>query len=138
MKKIISILCVIMLLFSLVGCGEVKQEIGKSKKFSEEEIKNAIDCTKTYFNENFDDCKLQKIWYDEEESNRDIEGYLTHGLGLDNGSTAENTITMLTNFHVSESHTASFQPGDDYVKFMVTLIRDSKTSEWKVVECGYP
>ncbi|MEG1551083.1 MAG: DUF4829 domain-containing protein [Oscillospiraceae bacterium] len=137
MKKQVPVICVILFLLLLVGCGGIKTNIGDSEKFSEEEIQKSMECTKTYFSENFKDCKLKKMSYNEEKSNKNIESYLTNGAGAETGSTAENTITIFASFHVSKSAVGALEPGEDYDGFMFTLIRDSKTAEWKVVECGY-
>ncbi len=111
--------------------------IEKSDKFSEKEINNAINCVKKKFKQ-FGGCKLTKLWYDEKKSNIYVQEYLSNGKGSLNGIKAENVIILLSDFDVNSSGgDGSFNPNSTYSHWSWTLIRDSKTGNWKVVDWGY-
>ena len=143
MKKMVFFLCVISVVFSLAACKQagrtdnVTVNIDKSSKFSEEEINNAINCVMKKFKD-FKGCNLTKLWYDEEKSNNFTEEYLKGGRGSINGVKAENVIVLLSNFDVDSSGAAGgFNPDSTYSDWNWILIRDSKTSKWRVDDCGY-
>lgn len=143
MKKIIISICLILLVFSLVSCKQagktdnVVVSIGESHKFSEIEIKNAVNCVKEKFKD-FEGCNLTKLWYDEEKSNKFIEGYMSNGRGSDNGVKAENVIVLLSDFDVDSSGgDGSLNPNSTYSDWNWILIRDSKTENWRVDDWGY-
>lgn len=144
MKKILFPLCLILIVLSLFvytqnrKMDSVKITVGKSIKFSENEINDAINCIKNKFRDDFKGCKLTELWYDEKESNSLIEGYLTNGKGSVNGVKAENVIALKCNFYVgSLGGDGSLNSNSTYSNFSWTLIRDSKTGNWKVDEYGY-
>jgi hypothetical protein len=86
----------------------------------------------------FKGCNLTKLWYDEEKSNLSIEGYLQNGKGSMNGAKAENVIVLLSNYDVDSSGgDGSLNPNSTYSYWSWTLIRNSKTSDWKVDDWGY-
>jgi hypothetical protein len=130
-------------MFSLVAYTQVGKtnnvvvSIKKSDKFSEKEINDAINCVKKKFKD-FNGCKLTKLWYDEEQSNNIIAGYLKSGKSLVNGVKAENVIVLLSNFDVgSLGGDGSFNANSTYTNWNWILIRDSKTGNWKADDWGY-
>lgn len=143
MKKVIIFICLILVVFSLMYCKQVGKtnnvsvNIGKSNKFSEEEINNATSCVKKKFKD-FKGCTLTELRYDEEESNNFIKGYLSNGKGSVNGVKAENVIVFLSNFDVDSSGgDGSLNPNSTYSNWNWILIRDSKTDNWRVDDWGY-
>lgn len=143
MKRVVSSLCLILVMFSLAACKQVGKtnnamvSIGKSNKFSEKEINNAINCVKKKF-KYFKGCNLTKLWYDEEKSNNFIEGYMKGGRGSINGVKAENVIVLLSNFDVDASGgDGSLNPNSTYHNWNWILIRNSKTSNWRIDDWGY-
>jgi len=148
MKKIIFFLCLVFVILFLgaykyVGKTNISKSnnyivnIGKSNKFSQAEINDAINCVKKKFKD-FRGCTLTKLWYDEKKSNNEIQGYLTNGKGSENGVKAENVIVLLSNFHVDSSGgDGSFNPNSNESNWSWTLIRDSKTGNWRVDDWGY-
>jgi hypothetical protein len=143
MKKIIYLLCVILVAFSLVACKQVGKtnnavvSIGKSDKFSVKEINDAVNCVNERF-KNFEGCNLTKLWYDDEKSNSFIKGYMKGGRGSVNGVKAENVIVLLSNFDVGSSDgDGTLNLNSTYSDWMWILIRDSKTGNWKVDDMGY-
>ena len=142
MKKIIISLCIILSIFSLLGCREksvstkIDISIDKSTKFSEREINNAIYCVEDNFN--FPACTLTKIWYDEEKSNEVIKGYLTDGKGYLNGVEPENVIVLFSEFYVDDSGNNPVLDADStYSDYNWILIRAGKKSSWIIDDCGY-
>lgn len=143
MKKVISSFIIILIVFSVVGCnrmGKTKDAsitIGKSVKFSEKEIDDAVQCVKERF-KSYKGCTLTDLWYDENKSNTYVEDYLKYGGGTENGSTKENSIVLMSNFDVdSLGGDGSFEPNSTTDDWQWVLIRDSKTSKWKVTASGY-
>ena len=142
MKKIVTYLSMILMIFSLVGCNQnnkptnIKVDIGESTKFSKEEIDNAVDCLKRSFD--FEACTLTKIYYNEEISNTAVEDYLQFGNGSVNKVKAENVIVLLSDFDVDNSgDNPVLNPGETYTNYNWILIRDDKNSDWKVDDCGF-
>ncbi|MDU2121760.1 MAG: DUF4829 domain-containing protein [Clostridium celatum] len=142
MKKFIISVCCILSVFLLVACNkgnisnEISIEISESTKFSKEEIESAIQCVKSNFS--FPAATLTKIWYDEEESNYLVDGYLENGRGLTNGVKAENIIILLSNFDVDGSgDNPVLNPNTTYSDYQWVLIRDSKNNDWKIDSFGY-
>ena len=143
MKKFISCLTVILVLLSFAACQNtgkteyVAVEVGKSAKFSEAEINNAIKQIKVKFKD-FKGCTLKKLWYDEDTSNSMIDGYLKNGKGSVNGAKAENVIILLSDFDVDSSGgDGSLEPNSTYSSWNWILIRDSETGSWIVDDWGY-
>lgn len=143
MKKMIFSLCLILVVISLVAFKQVGRtnkvvvSIEKSNKFSETEINDAINRVKKK-TKDFKGCNFTKLWYDDEKSNNFIKGYLTNGKGSVNGVKAENVIVLLSNFDVDSSGgDGSLNPNSTYSDWNWILIRDSKTSNWKVDDWGY-
>jgi len=143
MKRVLSIICLILICFTLVACSregksdEVIITIGESDQFSEKETNEAIESIKEKFKD-FEGCELTDLWYDEEKSNSFIEGYMESGHGSINGVSAENVIVLLSNFDVDSSGAeGGFDPNSTYSNWNWILIRDSKTSEWQVDDWGY-
>lgn len=144
MKKGTYFFIIILMLFSLAGCSsdhrgnDAKVTIGKSEKFSEEEINDSVECTKEKF-KSFKGCTLTDIWYDEEKSNKLTHNYLQEGNGgYESGATSENTIVLMSNFEVGSSGgDGSLEPNSTYTDWQWYLVRDSKNGKWKVVSWGY-
>jgi hypothetical protein len=143
MKKMISFLCLLLVVFSLAACKQagrtnnVEVSIEKSDKFSEKEINDAINCVKEKFKD-FERCNLKRLWYDEEQSNNHIKAYLKYGKGKGNGVKAENVIVLLSSFAVDSSGgDESLRPNSTYSNWNWTLIRDSKTGNWQVDCWGF-
>ena len=76
--------------------------------------------------------------YDEEKSNYLVDSYLEYGRGSTNGVKAENVIVLLSNFDVDDSgDNYVLTPNSTYSDYSWTLIRDSKSSAWRIDESGY-
>lgn len=143
MKKVFLCLCLILMVFSLVACSTIGQTsnakitIGKSTKFNEDEINDAISCVKNKFVD-FNGCKITKLWYDESESNSDVEDYFKYGRGTSGNVKPENVITLKCNFDVGFSGgNGILEPNSTYTNWMWVLVRDDKKGNWRVDDCGY-
>jgi hypothetical protein len=111
--------------------------IGPSDKFSEAEIRGAMDRAIAKFRD-FEGCELTKLWYDEEKSNAQIKSYMTGGHGSVNGVSKDNVIVLYSDFTVDSSGgDGSLNPNSTYSDWMWILIRDSGKSEWRVDDWGY-
>lgn len=143
MKNVILSICIVLMAFSLAACKQAGKTnnaqiiIEASNKFSDEEINNAIDTVKHKFKD-FKGCNLTKLYFNEESSNRIIEGYLTNGRGSVNGVKAENVIVLLSDFDVDSSGAdEGFNPNSTYSGWNWILIRNSNSDNWKVDDWGY-
>lgn len=111
--------------------------IGKSTKFSKEEIQSAENCVIKKFKD-FKGCELTRLWYDEKRSNSFAEGYISDGKGSVIGVKTENVIVLLSDFNVdSKGGGGGFNPNSTYNYWNWILIRNSKTGNWKVEDWGY-
>ena len=129
MKKVVLTISLILLVFSLISC---KQE---TSKFTEEEIDNAINIVKENFD--FPDSTITEIWYDEEKAETMTEQYIAMGRGSTNGVKPENVIILLSEFEVGDLGGSGLDPNKTYENFNWILIRDDKTSDWKIDDWGY-
>lgn len=143
MKKGTYFFIIILMLFSLAGCSsdhrgnDAKVTIGKSEKFSEEEINDSVECTKEKF-KSFKGCTLTNIWYDEEKSNKLAQSYLEYGGGYEAGNTADNVVVLMSNFEVDSSGgDGSLEPNSTYTDWQWDLVKNIKTGKWEVVDWGY-
>ncbi len=143
MKKIIIPLFLLLVLLSLTiykhsdKTSQAPIIIGASSKFTQEELNSAVQSVKQRFKD-FEGCKLTKLWYDEEKSNRFIEGYLQHGKGSTNGVTASNVVVLLSDFDVDSSGgDGSLNPNSTYTDWKWILIRDDGDKPWRVDDWGY-
>jgi hypothetical protein len=139
MKKLILIACVVLVCFVVLDYfkGNTVIDIGKSTKFSKEEIQTAVDCVFVNFKENFKGCHLGRIWYDEGKSDSEIGTYMIFGRGSVNGVKEENVIVLLSNFYVGTGANASLNPNSPYNDWNWILIRDNKTGNWRIDDSGY-
>lgn len=143
MKKLLVLICLLIVMLSLSSCKAAGKtdgasvNLGKSSKFSEKEIKAAAKCVEKKFKD-FSGCALTKLWYDEKKSNEFTKGYLSNGKGLVNGVKAENVIVLLSDFNVGSSGADyGFNPNSTYSNWNWILIRDSKTGDWRADDWGY-
>jgi hypothetical protein len=143
MKKIIYLLCLIIIVFSFAACRQAGNtsnteiSISKSTKFSEKEINLAVSSVKKKFKD-FKGCKLTKLWYDEEMSDNFAGGYMQERAGTKNDVKPENIIILLSNFDVDSSGgDGSLNPDSTYSNWNWILVRDSKTGAWQVKDWGY-
>ena len=115
-------------------------DYGNSVKFTETEIKSAIDTVLIKFKD-FNGCDLKKIWYDEELSDRNIQMDISSGGGntiKNSGAEPKNIIILFSDFYVdSFGGDGSFNPDYTYTDWNWILIRNSENDKWKVYDWGY-
>ena len=139
MKKTLLTLLSLLIIFNLSACNKaeeskIERNIGKSEKFSTEEINKAMVLVEQSFV--FKDAELTKIYYDEEKSNEEVDVYKTYGRGALNDITPDNIMVIFTDFTVSSDINEGLSEGE-YKAFNWILIREDKNSDWKVEEKGY-
>lgn len=134
MKNFKNIFTIIILTFVCTACGTKTQEtptisIGESYLFTKEEISNAIDCVIENFD--FPACTLEKVWYDENESENFDVGYTP------TGTSEENIIVLFSNFYVDKSgDNPVLTPGMLYENYSWVLVRDDKNDDWEILYYG--
>lgn len=100
-----------------------KISVDHSKKFSKDEIEQAVEIVKEKF-KSFNDCKMTEIWYDEkfaENANKENK----------------NTIILLSNFKTGKkSASEGFEPNYTYENWTWTLVRKNEQSPWRLVSWG--
>lgn len=114
-------------------------EYGSSVKFSDAEIKSAIDIALADFvsTKTYKGCDLTRLWYDEAESNQIVENYMTNGRGLFNGIEKENVIAIQAHFNVGEKANIYFNPPSTVTNWHWNLIRNSATDMWVIDGAGW-
>lgn len=102
--------------------------IGHSEKFTRAEIDEAISQVKIQFRE-FKGCKLIKLWYDEDWSNKTLENWNVE---------KENYIVLLSDFETDYSASGrGFEPNRKYTHVNWILKRKNKSANWEVINWGY-
>lgn len=140
-KHLLILLIIFILCVSLAACKKLgvtenaEIDYGNSNKFSEDEIESAVDIAMDHFRDNFQNCELIKIWYDEEVSDTMVYSYLTYGHGaFGHGISkvkSENVIGLLFDFYVEPRGAKPyFEPDTMYCGWNMILIKDSKTDKW--------
>lgn len=103
---------------------EAVLEFGDSKKFSREEIHDAMVCVLEEFESSEKGCRLERLYYDESVSDREF------------GSDNTNGIVLLYDYYSEESYYGIREPNTRYEGYSWILVRDSKTSKWEAKSCG--
>ncbi|MDR0314618.1 MAG: DUF4829 domain-containing protein [Oscillospiraceae bacterium] len=144
MKRPLIFLFLLLLCISLSACESnagktsgAEIDYGSSVKFSEAEVKSAINTVLKKF-KNFNGCDLRKIWYDEAGSDNHADSYMSTGRGSVNGVKRENVIILFSDFYAgSPRGDSGFNTDFMYTDWNWMLIRDSETDKWKVDDYGY-
>ena len=141
-RQILILSIIVTLCFSLAACKKpgitenAETDYGNSAKFSEDEIISAMDAAREYFEDNFYNCELKRIWHDEEQSDTIVENYLTYGhgaIGHDtfNNVKLENYIALQYDFYVGPYWVAPcFEPDTTYFDRHIVLVRHGSTGVW--------
>ena len=133
-KKAVAVLCALLCLVSLIGCGgnvsnvEIKEST--SEIYSDREISAAIKEILRYFKKNFDGCTLREITYAGDEKT------LAHTEFAERNG-AKEVIVLISKFDVDASGgDGSLNPNSTYTNWMWILVRDG-LGGWKHVDHGY-
>ena len=133
MKKrmLIILLCAVTAL-CLAGCrgdvGETAYQIGESSLYSEEEIQAAMDAAVREFRNEYQDCKLLDIRYDEDKT------LLERAYRIEQGKESR-VMVLLSDFEVGDNADSGFNPNDTYRNWQWILGNDG--TGWKLLSCGY-
>lgn len=125
-----ALLCVM----SLVGCGgnakNVKITEYTSEKYSNDEIKDAIDIAIDYFTKEFEGCTLTEITYLGDDENDDWQEFADR-------NNATDVIVLVSSFDVDASGgDGSLNPNSTYTNWKWILVR-TDGGKWKHVDHGY-
>jgi len=105
--------------------------IGNSLFYDEKEVKKAIDTVIAYFDINFSNCKMTKIWFD---ANYGEYGHYSD----DERYSGQEMIVILSDFDVGpKGYEGGFNPNSTYNNWQWILVRTSPLSPWKLVGWGY-
>jgi len=138
MKRTPLVLLLVLLL-PLAGCqspgttGHADIRYGTSTRFSQAEIKSAVDAVLVKFRD-LRGCDLKAIWYDESASDVMADSYLTYGGGSTNNVSRDDVIVLLSDFYAGWSADSSLNPNTTY-SWSWTVIRDAQGA-WRAVTWG--
>jgi len=141
-KKLLAFLCALSMLFSLSACDELLASpgisdkaiigVGDSVRFSDAEIRAAMDCVKQEF-AGFRGCELKKLWYDEAASDQEI----SYAAMLPDDTLPENVIVLMSELYAGKYGGASgFEADSTCSNWAWTLTRENNSAEWKVLDWG--
>lgn len=134
MKKIITLVLVLVCVMSLVGCGgnagKVKITEYTSEIYSDTEISDAIDVAIDYFKKEFDGCTLTEITYIGDDKNDDWREFADR-------NNATDVIVLVSSFDVDASGgDGSLNPNSTYTNWKWILVR-TNSGKWMHVDHGY-
>ncbi len=134
MKKLIALMMALLCVMSLVGCGgnakNVKITEYTSEKYSNDEIKDAIDVAIDYFTKEFEGCTLTEITYLGDDENDDWQEFADR-------NNATDVIVLVSSFDVDASGgDGSLNPNSTYTDWKWILVR-TDGGKWKHVDHGY-
>ena len=133
MKRICSILTVLLCILLLAGCGggdvsEVGRRIGKCELYSEHQIADAMNEVEAFFRREYDGCKLLRLEYDEEKTREEAADWSEHY-----GARA---IVLESDFYVDDSgRTVTLEPEETYRNYQWILVKTALG--WKLKTWGY-
>lgn len=132
-KKILSICVMAVLCVSLAGCNggriaKANVEIGESSIYTEDEIGDAMDIVLDCFSEEFEDCYLTDLWYDEEVSVEQAQSWADQ-------YEAEEAIVLLSEFYTGPYGLEGFSPNTTYENWQWILVRNG--GDWELKTWGY-
>ncbi len=133
MKKVVSIMLCIMVVFSLSACqgkvNKAKTQEVESSMYSQEDINQAIETIKNDFKSGWKGCTLQEIYYagdDYSESHKDWASR----------NNADEVIVLLSNFKTGSFCSQALNKNSTYSRYNWILVR-SEGEQWKRVDNGY-
>lgn len=134
MKKLITSVFTLFLVFSLVACGgnakNVKITDYSSEIYSDDEIESAIDVAIDYFEKNFEGCTLTEITYLGDDKLDDWQEFAER-------NHADDVIVLVSTFEVGASGgDGSLNPNSTYEDWNWVLVR-TDGGQWRHVDHGY-
>lgn len=133
MRKLVVMLLILVALLTLAGCGGVVQGVekdyGESEIYCTAEINSAMNVVISHFKRNFNDCILQKLWYDEKRSFAEAQ-QLAQRYGV------RDVIILYSDYYVSPGGgDGSLNTNYTYTNWNWILVRDGLG--WKLQDWGY-
>lgn len=142
MKKIISLLLLVMCICGMSGCekgsvSDVKIDYGNSSIYSEEDMSAAVETIKDEFS-TWKGCELQSISYSsDDECNPENIAWLNELAKAEHLSEEFTQCIMFeTDFHSPENGDGALNPDADYKDYQWWLAR-TDNGEWKLLSWGY-
>jgi hypothetical protein len=134
MKKLIVLMMSLLCVINLVGCGgnvkNVKITEFSSKKYSDDEIIDAIDVAIDYFAKEFEGCTLTEITYLGDDKNDEWQEFADR-------NNATDVIVLVSSFDVDGSGgDGSLNPNSTYINWNWILVR-TNGGKWEHVDHGY-
>lgn len=140
MKRAVSFLLIIMILFCLNACGNISDAFGDSTDavtpayssdiHSKEDIETAIDVAKEYFTKEFEGCKLLVITYGGDD-------LLESHIDSTQSGKPEDVIVLVSSFYVSPGGgDGSLNQDDVYTSWKWIIVKDSN-GNWVHKDHGY-
>ena len=134
MKRILICLGVVLVLvlgvfavYHFLPKSSAEIHLGESERFTDEEVQEAVSAVLAKFDE-FEGCKLLRLWYDEAESDRVL---------ADEDVPMENIIVLYSDFRSPKRNSGAWNPNEIYGGWSWTLTRENKDSPWQIVNYGY-
>ncbi len=133
MKKIAFFVCAITI-FTLTSCGGNIKNVNvvdvKSKIYTSDDIKSAIETIKKEFDKDWKGCTLKEIYYAGDETSKAYQDWADR-------SDADEVIVLLSTFDVdSRGGDGSLNPNSTYDNWNWILVR-TNGGKWQHVDHGY-
>lgn len=135
MKKLISVILCVLLLFSLCACNgeknvDVKVPFMESEIYSQEDISLAISTITEEFKKEWNGCTLTEIYYAGDDVSAEYQDWADR-------HNADEVIVLLSSFDVDSSGgDGSLNSNSTYDNWNWILVRTAG-GEWKHVDHGY-
>lgn len=97
MKRLIALLCTVIVMISVCGCGKVHNAdimLSPSQRYTEKELETAANVTKYFFLNNYDGRELKYISYNNETNEKDREDNLNRFSDPDRTDTLKDVIRL--------------------------------------------
>ena len=135
MKKLISVILCVLLLFSLCACNsgkidDVKMPFVESEIYSQEDVYLAISTITEEFKKEWNGCTLTEIYYAGDDVSAEYQDWADR-------HNADEVIVLLSSFDVDSSGgDGSLNSNSTYDNWSWILVRTAG-GEWKHVDHGY-
>ena len=133
MRKYLSVCMLLAIL--LTGCGsggriaQADVQMGESTIYTEDEIGEAMDIVLEHFKEEFTDCYLTSLWYDEAISVKSAEEWAVQ-------YEAKEAIVLMSNFYTGPyGGDGSLNVNETYENWQWILVRND--GSWELKTRGY-
>lgn len=133
MKKYRIFAFALALALLLTACGggdvsEVGRQTGTCERFSEGQVDAAMDVVAAFFRKEFDGCKLLRLEYNEEKTQKEAYAW-SENYGAD-------AIVLISDFHVYDNaKTVTLEPDSTYKNYKWILTRTFLG--WELQTWGY-